>query len=526
MRYLIPKALLLVLTIPVRAYAQCLNADDFACFANRFAQGLTAANCDGSTAPPVLNANDFVCFANLFAQGDPRADCDGSCGGWTDLTPPPGAIVVYVAADGSDANPGTIQAPFATFARGYSALRDGHPDQVLFRCGDTWNLTDQITLNKSANSTSQRLVIGSYGTGPRPRFIFGTVDPGFYGAGTVDRHGMAIVGLEIAPSVHVSGRGGITLLDHWNEVLVEDCYIHDWPVNIVVQETSPAGRQQNFRLRRSVITDSYETGGGHSQGLFMGSCDGWVVEGNVFDFNARNKADMFCHNVYIHETCGPGVFNDNITTRACSHGVQQRPGGDMVNNFAAQNPIDLFLGNGSGVANTCRYNVVIDSRDINAVDTRGMGYAIYGDTAIEFNVAGYQTLGTGWGAVYAFDLIGQVRGLRGNAVWAWNSAGTHADGAGYVFESGTIFTAPSSGNKVGGTQFSYYGTPPAGDWLITVPTNPHGDISDYMNFIGQPGGLFEFVMAARQQSKQTWNTRFTSDAINDFIRQRFGIPPN
>jgi serine protease AprX len=36
------------------------------------------ANCDGSTAPPVLNANDFTCFLNKFAAGDPYANCDGN----------------------------------------------------------------------------------------------------------------------------------------------------------------------------------------------------------------------------------------------------------------------------------------------------------------------------------------------------------------------------------------------------------------------------------------------------------------
>ncbi|MFN0130933.1 MAG: GC-type dockerin domain-anchored protein [Phycisphaerales bacterium] len=58
-------------------YANCdgstampiLNVNDFVCFSNRFAAGESAANCDGSTTPPVLNVNDFVCFSNAFAAG-------------------------------------------------------------------------------------------------------------------------------------------------------------------------------------------------------------------------------------------------------------------------------------------------------------------------------------------------------------------------------------------------------------------------------------------------------------------------
>ena len=48
-----------------------LNANDFQCFLNQFAQLTSYANCDQSTAPPILNTNDFQCFLNKFAQGCP-----------------------------------------------------------------------------------------------------------------------------------------------------------------------------------------------------------------------------------------------------------------------------------------------------------------------------------------------------------------------------------------------------------------------------------------------------------------------
>ena len=69
-----------VLINPLRAcYANCdgssaiplLNVNDFTCFLNRFAAGEAYANCDGSTAPPVLNVNDFTCFLNEYAAGCP-----------------------------------------------------------------------------------------------------------------------------------------------------------------------------------------------------------------------------------------------------------------------------------------------------------------------------------------------------------------------------------------------------------------------------------------------------------------------
>ena len=49
--------------------APILNVNDFGCFLNKFAAADPYANCDHSTAPPTLNVNDFQCFLNAFAAG-------------------------------------------------------------------------------------------------------------------------------------------------------------------------------------------------------------------------------------------------------------------------------------------------------------------------------------------------------------------------------------------------------------------------------------------------------------------------
>ena len=58
-------------------YANCdgstasplLTANDFQCFIDQYAAGSSAANCDGSTGSPILTANDFQCFINAYAAG-------------------------------------------------------------------------------------------------------------------------------------------------------------------------------------------------------------------------------------------------------------------------------------------------------------------------------------------------------------------------------------------------------------------------------------------------------------------------
>ena len=63
----------------VSCYANCdnstappvLNVNDFICFQQKYAAGSLYANCDGSTTAPALNINDFICFQQQFAAGCP-----------------------------------------------------------------------------------------------------------------------------------------------------------------------------------------------------------------------------------------------------------------------------------------------------------------------------------------------------------------------------------------------------------------------------------------------------------------------
>jgi hypothetical protein len=58
---------------------QVLDVEFGRLFANVMGAHASAAcyaNCDNSTATPVLSANDFVCFLNRFVAGESYADCD------------------------------------------------------------------------------------------------------------------------------------------------------------------------------------------------------------------------------------------------------------------------------------------------------------------------------------------------------------------------------------------------------------------------------------------------------------------
>jgi hypothetical protein len=503
--------------------------------------------------------------STVFADGPPTDDS-----GWTILTPAAGARLIYVSSStGSDSNSGlSTSVPVQTLARAYSLLRDGNPDWVLLKAGDVWNESFP-SINKSANSSTQYMVITSYGTGPRPQLR--TTSPAFYGGGGTIRRGLAIVDLDLAPSTPGSGYGGITFLESWGHVLIEGCSIIGYPDNIIIQETG-SGRLPDMQIRRCVLADSEDVGPPHSQGLFMGSCDDWLVEGCIIDNNARDKADMFCHNVYIHQTSGPGIFRENISARACSHGVQQRPGGTMENNLFLQNPINAYQGKSASdhpaATNYVFNNVVLDSRDINIILPRGFGYVLGGadNTVIEYNVAAHQQTGSSNVTAFSFDGINAAT-VHGNFVydWTYQYAGWGTayqwDTIGYgpVLFTGNFAYQPNDGMCVRHegraldasftyTGNSYFSTNPAtgyqqfssangieGSWswwrglageqgsTFGNPGSYDVTIGAYMQSIGLTGSVDEFMAQARLQSKQYWRPQLMSATINNWVRARLGM---
>jgi probable HAF family extracellular repeat protein len=70
-RATIPASALCNANCDVSTAIPILNVADFTCFLQRFAAGDAYANCDGSAQTPVLNVADFTCFLQRFAAGCP-----------------------------------------------------------------------------------------------------------------------------------------------------------------------------------------------------------------------------------------------------------------------------------------------------------------------------------------------------------------------------------------------------------------------------------------------------------------------
>lgn len=328
-------------------------------------------------------------------NGDGDGDGDGSDNGqdgWTELSPKPNSRVIYVSSsDGSDDNDGLSPAsPLRTLDQGMSKLRDGHPDWLLFKRGDTFTGSfGRFDFN--GESADAPIVVGAYGEGPRPKIITGN-SAAFSMAGPDTREHIAIMSLHLEPgSGHPSG--GIRIVTgSVGDILIEDCYLREYAVNILVQGTD-SDQIDDVRIRRNVILDA--NGTTHSQAIYASNVDGLLIEGNIIDRNGwdhrqgRSDATIFAHNCYIQRTVEDLEFRDNIVMRASSHGLQARRGGIIENNVFYQNPMAIMFGNEGAnsnevpVSGRIRHNVILEGVNLNNDLVRGNGVIIQHTDSVE-----------------------------------------------------------------------------------------------------------------------------------------------
>jgi len=115
-------------------------------------------DCGGSCANQDCCSNGYADIA----LGELGVDCGGSCGSCA------GPTTYFVANDGDDDNTGTLPtSPWETIAKvNGSTFAPG--DAILFRRGDTWRETLEITWSGSEASP---LTFGAYGSGEKPRIL-------------------------------------------------------------------------------------------------------------------------------------------------------------------------------------------------------------------------------------------------------------------------------------------------------------------------------------------------------------------
>jgi len=269
----------------------------------------------------------------------------GGPDGWTVFRRSPTTRIVYVSSSqGRDSNDGlSPDRPVRTLARAFGMLRPGRPDWMLLKRGDAWaerlgSITARTPLG--GPSATEPLLIGAYGSGPRPRLDLGDLPYGLEVSAAVPIRNIAAVGIAFYDNKgDPSGKGfvkdrrkqnvGIHWLAPGENVLVEDC-LFDHIYGAVFMGRDPMNRLKNARLknvqvRRCVVAYAW-TSHGHCQGLFFANVDGALLEENVLDHNgwclpAGDLPTWFNHNVYITTSCDPVVARGNFVARGSSTGI-------------------------------------------------------------------------------------------------------------------------------------------------------------------------------------------------------------
>jgi hypothetical protein len=505
---------------------------------------------------------------------------DVGADGWTVLTPSVDSRIIYVSSSGgNDHNSGLSESePKRSLAAGYELLRHGHPDWLLLKSGDTWYESfPQWT--RSGRSPGERMVVRAYGSGPRPRLMTGSntavyLNPG----GSAHTRNLAFMDLHLNAHDNpgTAAATGFMLFNGVHNVLIENCYVENYRVNMIFQAFADGIRASNIAVRRSVIADALATNSAHAQGIYADGVDGLLIEECVFDMNGWSPsvptANIFRHNIYIQTTvggdrgCSNVITRGNITARASASGFMMRTGGVSEDNLFLQNPIGLQFGQTSGPASSgvVRNNVFLDSRDISPTVNRGMGLNVSYAQGVEVtgNIIAHQRSGTK--NVQAIGVDGTYRNLtiRNNVVYDWRDPGSHTGRAlgffGTALSNISVldnhFQMPHGGFLVGhwgtaGPAFTFAGNryyssnggehqffswmtyeqwlnqsgETGAQWGQTAFPQPRRDIAGYMASMNRPASLDEFMTEARKQARNYWRPEFTAAGANQWIRQGFGM---
>lgn len=268
-----------------------------------------------------------------------QAGVSQDANGWTVVTPSADTRVIYVSSSaGNDTHDGSnnTTAMVQTLHRGLELLRPGYPDHLLLKAGDSW--TESGSIPVSGRSSSEPLLVSSYGTGPKPLIIATATSDHCFGGGGAASH-IFVIGLDFydprkdpTSPVFVKANiptlnevSGFAWIDGPDDLLLEDCNFRFVANGIIIQYYN-ATYPHNVRLRRNVFTDCF--GPSMPQAAFLYAIDTLLVEENIFDKNGWNAeagipANVFSHGTYIDQ-CTNVTVRGNLYLRMASLGAKFR----------------------------------------------------------------------------------------------------------------------------------------------------------------------------------------------------------
>jgi hypothetical protein len=453
----------------------------------------------------------------------PGPDLPTTTEGFTDLQPSEDSRVIYVSSsEGNDSNDGlTEDKPLKTVAKGLSTLRNGSPDWVLFKRGDVWKEAFGGWEYGGGRSPAERMVIGAYGEGERPRFDFQGTNILKHGGvdGPAESNNLVFVSLHFNGVDHDVTAGNtqgespscINWLRPAADVLFED--VRFQYCNVVIQAEIP-GTVLRWRFFRSQFLDSYATDGEHVECMYLNGVSSLSIEESMFDLCGWHPdvpeavPTIYNHCIYWQKQ-GPtdGLVRGNIIMRGASHGVQMRSSGRVLDNVFARNAIQGFLADdvppgeayGEAIGNVFLESEDTLPREGHPADSSsdvprgwgwellsGMNQSIQTHYVMKDNIFSH-CLGSGTCQTVLSEFYNSE--ISNNLVWDWKSSVSQD-----VKESPGPFK------------------------------DPDRTLASYNSSLGGEESFESFAAEIRKQSKTNWRQQYSADAVIEYIQEGFEAP--
>ena len=455
--------------------------------------------------------------------------------GWSQFAPSADSRVIYVSSsDGIDTNDGLSAAsPKATLSNAISLMRKGYPDWLLLKHGDSF--AANIQLKKGGRSADEPMLFSGYGEGPRP-IIDG---PGFTYWGPNNPDGfswnhVAIVGLDFRGDE--TGKG-LHFAGGMDGLLIEGNAFSANAIGIHLQDPDATDDLPaiNITVRRNTFIDVNE------QGLLAGNMRFFTLEENIFDRSGYGAGignaggeegpTIYKHNVYFTNAKHLTVIN-NIFARGSNFGTKLAT--DTIGgftDFVIEN--NLYFNNGI-------------SMDSSSSAAPGITTYRHQRGLLKDNV--FTEIGREFVGGSKQDMVAWMRNtenidwdgnhfvhkalVAGNPMFHWGNNERHKDvtiensvvydwllGVDYPVTKYFEYNAYNESPEVGVTDLQLVSNEidlPAASYV-----DPTRTVGSYYATIGGVNDPVAFLEAARNMSKANWNSAYTADAVNDYIRAGF-----
>jgi len=456
--------------------------------------------------------------------------------GWSALQTSTDSRIIYVSStDGDDGSaefyspaqignnprqPATTIKPYASIGAAIAQIRDGYPDWVLLKAGDTWTY-EMLQLHDigQGRGPNERIVFTYYGSGTQ-RPVIQTDGNGIrsWGKNYADLHEgihfWAFVGIEFynhkadpdSPdySSSVTHTQGTSLSAGGSYLLFEDCKFNF--LEIIVQGVDRNWEQ--VEIRRNIVVDTYYINSCNDRpkrpsGIFAKYIVNLLLEENTFDHNGWSERfpnsgrNAYNHNLYMSwEIYQDVISRGNINSRASGNAAQWRGGAVVEKNLYIQGPAGLFVGheNGNAASVAVRDNVVLEGLsmgDCSQATSATWGitldqedFALFNDgVPLERNIVAHHL---DYPARTALDQGGDEVLPLDNIVYKWN-------------ESEDMWDE---------------------NWA-----DPERSVGSYHQSIGGAATTEAFLDSARNRGLRQWPEEYSAYSVINYIREGFNMTP-